>query len=213
MREGRTVILDNGVYEGEEVHPSDLAALGAWLRPTFLVLPDAPNIFKENQERAHHFLSNYGWLWPEDGPDGLTGYTRPMKILHGTEWWHFRKGADTAFWKGVCALGFSRLTRTFGLETDTRVEAMRRLRKWSGEYFNLVYLHAFGWVSLEDLAQAAAEGFRSIDTSAPINRGLHRVLMGDPWPDYPFNLDMTVQDERRIATAQANLGTLDLVLK
>lgn len=211
LNKGNTVILDNGAYEEEQLGYKDLIAAIQELHPTYYVLPDDPGDFKSSSMMSLDFLDyikrnrirlNSKPLWVVHAEDGdLPNFVNSYEL-----------GATNA--DGVC---FSRLTKQYGLKDE--VPEMRRvqfihylkaLKKWrTGRYYHCLGLLAG---SLRELPHLAAEEINSVDSSAPVWRGLMGYMIHQPWPDFPFEIRpkqwssaSSEKGERGVLLATSNL--------
>ena len=185
---GRTVILDNGAYEGEMLEGLELIQIAREIQPTWIVAPDEPTSSEESDKLYMQFVSMVRTHEPHF-------YPSIMKILHGDSIDAF----ETALSR-TCpghALGFSRLTR-WELMRTSRAKMIQELAACELHH----YIHAFGFLGLAEARELADCGaVDSLDTSAPVWRGLHGHLLTDKWVDYAFD-----PFSERFWTKQANLN-------
>jgi len=77
----KSLILDNGEYENEQIEPSELIELAIDLKPTYIVLPDKFKDGYKTMERVQTFLKDYRHLLNENG----------IKTIGAI---HYKKGED-----------------------------------------------------------------------------------------------------------------------
>lgn len=200
-REGSFIVMDSGVYEGAAVNSRELLYWCKQLRPNAVVLPDQPGSLRETLTTSLAFADMM------DG-DNFLGMIRKIdkwKVLHAEdgalEDFILSYQYDSRLFDGVC---LSRLTKSFGPGYQTRAEFIAHLRKhklWNPN----CYHHALGMMngSIVELEALSRERVNSIDSSAPLWRGLHHEsLYGQPKlfsiPFDPFHTDLTYLD---VATA------------
>lgn len=181
--EHNVVILDNGAYEKDRVDFHQLVECIKMLSPTYYVMPDEPNTFDQSGMMGMDFVKfskPHGLaakrLWVVHAEDGNTNnFVKSYEM--GCMW------AD-----GVC---FSRLTNDYGFgKNEVRrahfIQYLKKHNKWRLDK----YVHALGMLdgSLGELTLLAREGVHSIDSSAPIWRGLMGYKLGNAkmWPDFKF---------------------------
>jgi hypothetical protein len=190
LKEGHTVILDNGAYENEQLNYKCLTEAIELLLPTYIVLPDDPGDYRSSSMmsldfieylKAHNpsILKICKSLWichaaDDDLPNFINSYELGVNNAHG--------------------IGLSRLTQRYGLREE--VPEMRRVQfidylKTLGKYHPSKYVHAFGMLggSLLELPHLADRGVNSIDSSAPVWRGLMGYRLSSSWPDFKFQVD------------------------
>jgi hypothetical protein len=196
LTQGHTVILDNGAYENEQLDYKQLIDCILRLQPTYYVLPDDPGDFKSSSMMSLDFINycasrrihlNSKSLWvvhaeDEDLPNFVNSY---------------ELGVFNA--EGVC---FSRLTNAYGLPDEMPqlrrvqfIDYLKRLKKWhTGKYH-----HCLGLLSgsMLELPYLNARGINSVDSSAPVWRGLMGLSLYDHWPDFPFEVNPTHTSEAR----------------
>lgn len=154
MKEGKTVILDNGAWEGELLDFKELGKVIDDLKPTVAVLPDVIGNMKMTQYLHKSFVSYVGYAchyWPEW-----------MTVLQGESIWE----AMTMYHKAQTSwIGFPRAME------DLRVLLPKRLQE-IGMWKHDVRHHALGMQNgdLEECKELAKLGFYSIDSSNPIWR-------------------------------------------
>jgi hypothetical protein len=155
------VILDNGAYEGELVTPSELLRVASELKPSVLTVPDKINDARESERMARDFLT-----YTIDFP--------LMRVLqhesrYPEDWEHLSRTLETNYtW-----LAFPRILGDFRLLAIKAATEPYR----NGEHS---YIHAFGWTgNLNEVRALAKLGVTSIDTSAPVWRGLHNYKILD----------------------------------
>lgn len=181
-----SIILDNGVYEGQKVTYDFLLRATLELNPHAVILPDVPGDMTATLNGGEAFkvlLKQQGWKG------------RTMTVIHA------QKGNLDQFchsYMEACKqspiVGFSRLTEDFGQGEDLCKRAcfmnelkLRKLFDFKKRH------HALGMRagSLLELASLAEAGFDSVDSSAPIWRGLHGYDLTSEqtpkWPDYSFD--------------------------
>lgn len=182
---GDAVILDNGAYEDEPVSFPELLKRIQALQPTYYVLPDEPNKFDMSGIMSLDFIKFI---------KGENVLSRRLWIVHATP------GHITQFIQAYelgCTnahgVGFSRLTEDYGFGSSNmrRVQFIRHLKrhnKWQPDK----YVHAFGMLngSVAELPYLAEEGVHSIDSSAPVWRGLmgFKLSSNYRWPDHKFQV-------------------------
>lgn len=177
------VVIDNGVYEDEQVSDEKLYALVMEFIPDAVVLPDAPGEFAETVTRSMRFarrLERAGatcetWFV-------LQGKTEKELILAYQLQEEFT---------GVC---FPKRQACMARATH-RVELITKLQR-EGLWRNETTHHALGMIdgSLHEAAQLAKLGVDSIDSSAPVWRPLHGFALGDPnWGHYQLQVDTAVE--------------------
>lgn len=171
---GRTIIVDNGVYEGERLGNLELAAVLEEFQgftEFYYIVPDWPHDFEKNEQ----LLQDWFTFW--NVRNHGRNRAKPLKVLHSEPGGllNFLKSyrlAKTQNVKGVC---FSRLVDSFGKKDDqqmTRYDFVRMLQVL-GEWEPLWCYHALGFKGLEDMRQMGALGIDSLDSSAPVWRGLN----------------------------------------
>lgn len=198
---GDVIIMDNGAYEGEQMHPEELIEVALEMdNVEMLVIPDAPNNFARNEDKCGEFLDmlddRFGWDEGEAMPFNL------MKVIHATpgvlrEFVVSYLNADLD--PRISGVGFSRLTPAYSSKShlgDDRADHFRRVKfaqylKRSDLWCGRLEHHALGQVGgPSEISCLAAEGFDSMDSSAPVWRGLHGVeYSGAEWDDIPFELN------------------------
>lgn len=205
-KEKKIIILDNGAYEKSSVTSRELAGLAAYMQPKFVVVPDIPNDPASSDDLAAKFYNAFYWLRDFD--------VRMMKIIHG---W---PGVWTSFcnsWREAAtydfAVGLSRLTPDFG--SDFGKDRLAALSNLLALGWRPKYIHLFGFGGLAELGQLKTCNLpiNSIDTSAPVWRGLNGYGLYDSWPDYPFELEGSYEwrkDYEQLALA--NLEAFDALL-
>ncbi len=176
------MILDNGAYEGQQVSNEDLASLAMFMKPTFVVAPDKPNM----SSSIHHSVM-FQLQW---GSQLKAVGVKTMAIIHcdPRDQWNLMINRYSSSFE---YLGISRLSKI----PMSRAEVARRLIECGTKY-----VHAFGYLGKKDLLECAEAGVESLDTSAPIWRGLCGIDI-DPdstrkqgkWEDIdiPVNFDAT----------------------
>lgn len=184
VRLGDTVILDNGAYEGELVDPLELLRVVLDLRPTVVVLPDVPNNFKATIKSSQDFTYMLRVI---------KCHVQTMQVVHATP--GDLKGFENAYINAALSnqwVALSRLTPAYGL--DSEVPELRRVQFIShlatmGLWRKGTYCHCLGMLNgwLDELPLLVKCGVRSIDSSAPIWRGLFGLRLTDHWDDVPFN--------------------------
>lgn len=187
---GDFVILDNGAYEGELVTPEKLIECARELNPNVLTVPDKINDAAESKRMAEDFAQR-------DQP------FQTMRVLQSVsrdldEW------CEEAVYQGGRFSNWVALPRALG---DFRPQVAGAVHSM----LDHANIHAFGWTgNLNEVRQLAKLGVTSIDTSAPVWRGLacHHLLdeVDEAWetqgskfdPSYPWSIDpdehSTIQD-------------------
>lgn len=188
----QTVILDNGAYETTPMNFQDLLQVIRFMKPTYYILPDEPNTFRESNEMSLEFLK-----FVKD--QGGTGDSKPLWVVHAEDGdlpsFINSYQLGTRYAAGIC---LSRLTNRYGLRdempTMRRVQFLNHL-KALGQYPQPgKYIHCLGLLngSLRELPDLHDLGVASLDSSAPVWRGLMGYELGRPWPDFPFSLKPAV---------------------
>lgn len=197
---GDVLIMDNGAYEGEQMGHQDLLEVALSMdNIELLVIPDTPNNFDQNEDKCGEFLDyldkEFHWDEGEAYPFNL------MKVIHATpgclrEFTLSYLLADQD--PRISAAGFSRLTPAYSSVShvyDDRADPLRRVKfaqhlKRSGLWAGRLEHHALGQLGgPTEIATLAYEGFDSMDSSAPVWRGIHGVeYKSADWQDYPFEL-------------------------
>ncbi len=162
VKNGCTVILDNGCYEDELVSFSDLYRVCQELQPSIVILPDKLRDPKITKYLSIAFLNYIGAM--QTPGDMLGRWPSFMQVLHGPSIWDLLKQYREAptSWIG--------LPRHLG---GLRVELCKRLHEL-GLWNEAISIHALGmndgdieeWQELEKLGVASA------DSSRPLRRGL-----------------------------------------
>lgn len=217
LADGDTVILDNGAYEDQMPDFKTYLEAIKELKPTYCVLPDDPGDFQRSSMMSLDFnkyagdylhQENIGRLWVCHAEDGdLPNFINSYEL-----------GASNAH--GIC---FSRLTKSYG--TPQEMPPMRRvqfidylksIKKWNPAKYH----HALGMLngSMWELRELAIRGVNSIDSSAPVWRGLMGYKITEPWPDWPLSMHPAVTatslvDKGITAGDMLAQQNLDLVLK
>jgi hypothetical protein len=193
---GQVVILDNGAYETTPMNFKDLLQIIRFMKPTYYVLPDEPNTFRDSNEMSMEFLK-----FAKD--QGGTGESKPLWVVHAEDGDlpsfinSYQLGIHYA--AGIC---LSRLTNHYGLSNEVsplrRVQFLNHLKTLKHYPQSGKYIHCLGMLngSLRELSSLHDLGVTSIDSSAPVWRGLMGYTLDQPWPDFPFSLKPAV-----IATA------------
>lgn len=193
-------MLDNGAYEGVETSPQELAHWINELEPAVYVLPDKPGSAAGTVRRGVEFLHRYGGKLPVA--------SEPMWVVHAMDGKlddfidMYITGVNTCKW-----IGFSRLTRAYGLDVSWRRRGWfaRRLQE-EGVWRQDVAHHALGMLDgkVEELMLLVRHGFMSCDSSSPVWRGLHGFDMLDRrWPNWDFNPLATMEGD--VQLAESNL--------
>lgn len=177
---GDTVILDNGAYEGVRAQMGNLDYWVRRLRPSVVVLPDAPGDLARTIQHSYNYLDQYGLPYDVEG----------MTVLHAADgdMHAFLAAYRTCPTKWV---GLSRLTRRYSID-DTWRRRWKFLRFLHDEVYwrkDLTH-HCLGMLNanLDELPLINEEGANSIDSSCAIWRGLHGYSLNDPtWPNYEFH--------------------------
>jgi len=202
---GDVIILDNGAYEGEQLWSEELIEVALRMdNVEMLVIPDVPNNFARNEDKCGEFLDllddKFGW------PDGEAYPFNLMKVIHATP--GVLKEFVVSYLNAeldsrISGVGFSRLTPAYSSKShlnDNRADPLRRVKfaqylKRSELWCSRLEHHALGQLGgLVEISCLAAEGFDSMDSSAPVWRGLCGVEynLGE-WDDRPFKLDGPAQ--------------------
>lgn len=160
---GDFVILDNGAYEGELVGARELIRVSEELQPNVLTIPDKINDADESQRLYDDFMRE---------ANGVKQFGWPafMRVLQ-------HESRDMDDWQELIDnihdnwVALPRVLKEFRVEVAGYLNATKR------SYQNV---HAFGWTgNLNEVRQLAKLGVTSIDTSAPVWRGMHGVKLQD----------------------------------
>lgn len=183
MLDRYSVILDNGVYEGVKMSYDRLLRAALDLRPKVVILPDVPHDREATIVGGEAFKK----MLKLEGYKGST-----MTVVHAKpgDYGDFVYAHDQAR-KQSRYVGISRLTQDFGLGFTgllRRANFFEALKEGNQISYQNSY-HALGMRegSLEELASLQRAGFDSVDSSAPIWRGLNKCELGNDWEDIPFN--------------------------
>lgn len=167
VKEGKTVILDNGAWEGELLDFHELEVVIDDLKPTVAVLPDVIGNMKMTQYLHKSFMAY---------ADSAIGHIPEwMTVLQGESVWEYIEVYNKA---QTSWIGFP---RAMGSLRTFVAERAQQIGVWKDD----VNHHALGMQNgdLEECKKLARLGFYSIDSSNPIWRqALHRE------GDIDFNL-------------------------
>lgn len=170
---GKFVVLDSGVYEGSAVGRRQLMYWMEKLQPSAVILPDVPHDCEKTLKASLDF---YDFM----NVTGVNEHTQAWKVIHAAtaDLTRFTSSyiTDSRIFDGVC---FSRLTGDYGLSINSdrvsqRVDFIQHLLK-EGVWQPEIYHHCLGMLegAVGELPHLAKLGVNSIDSSAPIWRGLH----------------------------------------
>lgn len=199
------VILDNGAYEDDQVKEAPLVALCKELRPKVVVAPDVPHHSLATVSKSLRFVSRL--------KDSMSTPPEVMTVLHADE------GNLSRFllmYETACQLGswvgFSRLTRRYDSNTSLgimgrRAEFAMLLQREGLWQFGKTH-HALGMLdgNLKELHLLKVAKFDSIDSTAPIWRGLHGFSLHEHWSDYNFTAQQIDFPEVNYKQASHNLN-------
>jgi hypothetical protein len=190
VEKGDLVILDNGAYEGESCPPKQLHRITQELKPTVVVLPDRVGSFVGTVADSFSFLDR-----------GLPTDTDGMLVLHGKNFDELEKlyNLNPVGW-----VGFPRMHRGYPNWPFHRWMLASKLKP------NGVKRHALGMLDgdTNELQNLEVQGFYSVDSSAPIWRGLHGYELGDPnWGHIGFYPECTSEcwSAQGLQVAEKNL--------
>lgn len=186
-REGSFVVMDSGVYEGAAVNSRELLYWCKQLRPNAVVLPDQPGSLRETLTKSLAFADMM------DVDNFLRSIRKidKWKVIHAeNESWEdfvLSYQYDSRLFDGVC---LSRLVKSFNTNHMTRVDFIKSLKAhklWNPN----CYHHALGMIdgSISELSDLCNAGIDSIDSSAPIWRGLHREPLYSSPKDFLIPFD------------------------
>lgn len=205
MDQGDDIIMDNGAYEEEQVSQEQLLALTQEFEPDYVILPDTPHDLAQTVLKSERFVQAY------------LGPTELIMVIHAEE----GKLKDfEAMYEIGCTLAdgvaFSRLTQNYRWPTPNKtysqfmrradfIEHLKREHLWQDDKYH----HCLGMLNgaLQELPMLSRLGVDSIDSSAPVWRGLHGYpIDGVGWPDYSLQMDSPVEfSAAQISLAAANL--------
>lgn len=187
-KEGDFIILDNGAYEGEPFSPHHYVQKIINLRPHVVTLPD---LLLQDTDRSMHFsLGFLYWLeslhetWEHE-------YCFIPQALEGKDedWVRCAKYISEKV-PEVTYLGLPRALATHIFKKPLARVLLAYVLKDELPNMNL---HAFGMVNgdYHELPYLAHAGVNSIDSSAPVYRGLHNIKLETPMdkgmPPVDFN--------------------------
>lgn len=202
IKSGDFVILDNGAYEGDLVSSQEYADMIRELKPSVYVLPDVPGQFAESMKSSSGFLNRFG----------IRGESDPLWVVHGKDGDLDQLTTSYCVGAMLCPwVGFSRLTNHFGLTSPhwrRRVDFIQYLQS-EGKWGEGAEHHALGMLDgcMRELPLLAASGIYSIDSSAPIWRGLHGYCMDSKWPGFSFRPELGhTPSESNLTLASSNLS-------
>lgn len=193
-RESSFIVMDSGVYEGAAVNSRELLYWCKQLRPDAVVLPDQPGSLRETLSKSLAFAD----MMDGDNFLGMIKKIDKWKVIHAENeaWEDFTLSYqyDSRIFNGVC---FSRLVKSFNTNHMTRVDFIKSLK--AHKFWNSnCYHHALGMIdgSVAELSDLRNIGVNSIDSSAPLWRGLHREPLYTTPKDFlipfdPFHTDLT----------------------
>jgi hypothetical protein len=169
---GDTVILDNGAYEGADFDVEEYLRLARELKPKVITVPDKVGDWNETAKLVNAFP-------PAPMGCALMGVVQQHPEASLFEW----------------AAVYQELARFFGWIAFPRILGDRRVEFIAGlhttdMWYERTTHHAFGMNagSLDELPKLNAYGIYSIDSSAPVWRGLQGFRIDEElWPDIPFD--------------------------
>lgn len=163
---GDFVILDNGAYEEELVTFDKLCEVTRLLKPQVLTIPDKIDDYDASVRLMKDFTSEVFRHIPHE--------TQLMRVFqHVTRspmLWQEMVGDEMAehHWDWIA------FPRVLGSDRPEFIDACLDVIDPS------THIHAFGWTgNLNEVRQLAKLGVTSIDTSAPVWRGLHNYQIYD----------------------------------
>lgn len=195
--------MDNGAYEGELVTFDELCKVATELKPQVLTIPDKINDMEASRKLMEDFMSECKMHLPKD--------IQFMRVFQSESrnpiLWQEMIGEETygRDWEWIA------LPRVLGADRPAIAKAALDALAITN-----TKVHAFGWTgNLNEVRVLAKLGVTSIDTSAPVWRGLacHHLLdeVDEAWetqgskfdPSYPYSID---PDEH--STIQSNLQSM-----
>ncbi|MEO0158054.1 MAG: hypothetical protein ABIM59_04915 [candidate division WOR-3 bacterium] len=165
---GDFVVLDNGAYEGTLLPLRELCRVAADLRPTVIVLPDVLGDYQKTEELSRKALPK------------LSKYAPCMQVVQGRDLTEVTLALMKVRTPWV---GLPRLLGDCAFLGDARADRRPSLLP----YLRHKLVHLLGWVG-DPRELDGLHGVVSVDTAAPIWRGLHGYSLYDTtWPDVPFD--------------------------
>lgn len=201
---GDFVILDNGAYEGELVTFDELCRVGRELNAQVVTVPDKINDAGESHRIAKDFLSEC-WRHLDETKTTL------MRVLQ-------HESREVRAWD-LLQYDLSQefdytwiaYPRVLG-EMRPKIISETTKTTLAGDGMNV---HAFGWTgNLNEVRQLAKLGVTSIDTSAPVWRGIHGLDLGNEnvaaWekhgPKFDPNYSLALFEQEQIV--ESNLASM-----
>lgn len=191
-KKGNTVILDNGAYEDASITGPKYITLIQALKPTYYVLPDEIGDFQMSGMMSMDFIQLTKnmpipgkKMWVVQAKDGnLDDFVK--SYLMAKTWA-----------QGIC---FPRAPMDYGLPGVKYGDPLRRYKfiqylQEKGLWSENHYHHMLGMLggNLLELPYLSSAGINSIDSSAPVWRGLMGFQLedGKQWPDHKFQVNYT----------------------
>lgn len=175
VRDGDTVILDNGAYEGELMEQPALLKVVMDLAPTVVVLPDCPGNSYRTQKWSAEFRERLKASF-------FLGET--MQVVHGQDG-DLREFTSAYVIASLSNQWVALAKRNhYGLKREVehlrRVQFIRHLKQ-EGIWRPWVKIHCLGMLDgcLDELPYLNAEGVVSCDSVAPVWRGLCGYRLGE----------------------------------
>lgn len=181
QQKGKTIILDNGAYENEQVSDEELVGLALLLRPNYVTLPDVPNS-NTSYNKSHMFQLRFGKLLAEFNISTIA-------IIHVHPNYHWLDQHIDRYLATFKNFGLSRLAKFHEKFSRPKLAEKIKTEKTGA------YVHAFGYLGKTDLEDCKFVGVNSLDSSAPVWRGcMGHGILNPNWPDYPVEFSCPWRD-------------------